>query len=205
MNRKTRIAAATLTTLSVFGATAAVAFGGGSGDTVAAETAGPSTAAPASVARLAQNADFIEFGIHADQAKLIPTPSAARTSQPWYVVPADRGACLSPGDGGLVCGSPAQLKAGQIIAVDRPLPALTADGTIDTEATPSAPLRVAGLVPDGVSSVVAKDSAGKQIVQARVESNAYEIPLAGASSFGALELQRADGTNVTTLDVRGGR
>jgi len=119
MTRKRRIITAAGATIVAFGASTAVAIGVGNGDSVSAETTGPAVAAPVTVARIAQNAEFAEFGVRADQAKAITAPAAARTSEPWYVVPADRGACFSPGDGGLVCGTSAQLKAGRILAVDK--------------------------------------------------------------------------------------
>ncbi len=119
-------------------------------------------------------------------------------------MPADRGACLSPGDGGLVCGTSAQLKAGRILAVDRELAPLNADSTVGKGAS-AAPLRIAGLVSDDVAAVVAKDDAGKEIGRARVTSNVYEIPLNDPNSFGSLELQHADGTLATALEVHGNR
>jgi hypothetical protein len=202
MNRRSKLAAATAAALLALGASTAVAVAGGNEGSVAAETGAPAATAPASVARIAQTAEFGGFGVHADQAKAIPTPAAARTSVPWYVVPADRGACLSPGDGGLVCGTSEQLKAGRILAVDRELAPLNADGTVGNGVS-RAPLRVAGLVADDVTAVVAKDDAGKEIGRARVTSNVYEIPLNAASSFGSLELQHANGTLAATLEVHG--
>lgn len=190
------------------GATATVAIGGTEDPApVAAATQSPGArAAPASVTRAASNPEFAQFGVRAEDAVEILAPEAAETEQPWWVVPADHGACFSPGDGGLVCGTTAQLEAGQIIAVDVPLlplenGAARADGTT--------PLRIAGMVPDDVASVVATAGDGRVLGRAGVRQNVYEIPLDDASvarlpsTLRSIDLRRADGSTTATLRVGG--
>lgn len=190
------------------GASATIAIG----DTddpapVAAATQPPGArSAAATVVRAASGPEFAEFGVRAEDAVEIPAPEGAKTDRPWWVVPADRGACFSPGDGGLVCGTAAQLEAGRIIAVDMPLHQQS-DGVAHTD--PSTPLRIAGLVPDGVASVVATAGDGRVLGRAGVRSNVYEIPLDRQtverlpSTLQSVELRRADGTAAATLKVDG--
>lgn len=210
MNRKhtIRILLASGVAIVGVGASATVAIGGTEDPapvSAATQPAAERTAAT-SVLRAASNPEFAEFGVRADDAVEIPAPEAAETDQPWWVVPADRGACFSPGDGGLVCGTTAQLEAGQIIAVDVPLLPLN-DGAARTD--PTTPLRIAGLVPDDVASVVATAADGRVLGRAGVRANVYEIPLDGTSvarlpsTLQSIELRRADGSATAKLQVRG--
>lgn len=192
------------------GATATVAIGGTEEPAPVATAAQPAgeRAVPASVLRAASNPEFAEFGVRAEDAVEVPTPAAADTKHPWWVVPADRGACFSPGDGGLVCGSTAQLEAGQVIAVDVPLQPL-GNGRARTD--PTTPLRIAGLVPDDVASVVATAADGRVLGRAGVRHNVYEVPLDDAavartpSTLRSVELRRADGSTRATLRPGGDR
>lgn len=204
MKRKSRVAAAATTGVVAFGAASAMAFGVGSGSpAVAANTDSASARVPESVVRLAESPEFAQFEVRVADAKEVARPAGSRTTDRWLIVPAGAGACVSPGDGGLVCGTNAQLNAGRVVAVDRPLAPLKKDGSINTASFAIDPTRVAGLVPDGVTAVVSKSDGGQETGRARVESNIYEIDLDGVETLGSLEFKSNGGATVVTLNVHG--
>lgn len=195
--------------LAAIGVSATAAIGNAEDPApVAATAAERGRAVPASVERAATNPDFAAFGVRPGDAVEVPSPPAADTSQAWFVVPADRGACMVPGNGALVCGTVEQLEAGQILFLELPLRPLAETPGPLVDATN--PIRIAGLVPDGVSTVIATGEGNRELGRAAVESNVYEIALnrasasrSSSSALETLELRGPDGTARATLHVGG--
>jgi hypothetical protein len=126
------------------------------------------------------------------------TPPAGAEKAAWFVVPAKDGsgrACLDVGNG-VVCGEPEQVASTGIAVfrVERPV------GGKDSPFAPGGRAYLSGIVPSGVSSIVALNTAGSVVKQVSVAGQAYQLDLA-TEDLGSIEYRGSDGLATATTPI----